>query len=64
MLTANLWIATGLVNGAMGTITDILYKEKPEHTSLPTAILVSFDKYHGPTLTNLDGIPIVLIVPI
>ena len=48
----------------MGTITDILYKEKPEHTSLPTAILVSFDQYHGPTLTNLDGIPVVPIVPI
>jgi len=43
MLTANLWVTTDLVNGAMGTITDILYKEKPEHTSLPTAILVSFD---------------------
>ncbi len=48
----------------MGTITDILYKEKPEHTSLPTAILVSFDQYHGPTLTSLDEILIVPIVPI
>jgi hypothetical protein len=64
MLTANLWVSTGLVNGAMGTITDILFKEKPEDTSLPTVILVSFDKYHGPTLTKLEGIPVVPITPI
>ncbi|GBC31310.2 ATP-dependent DNA helicase PIF1-like [Rhizophagus irregularis DAOM 181602=DAOM 197198] len=64
MLTANLWVGAGLVNGAIGTITDILYKEKAEHTSLPTVILVSFDKYDGPTLTNIEGIPVVPIVPI
>ena len=64
MLTANLWVAAGLVNGAMGTITDILYKEKLEHTALPTAILVAFDKYNGPTLKNLEGTPVVPIVPI
>jgi len=27
-------------------------------------ILVSFDKYNGPTLTNIDGINVVPIVPI
>src|SRR5687767_12599272 len=64
MLTLNLWVATDLVNGTMETITDILYKEKPEHTSLPTAILVSFDQYHSPILTNIDEIPVVPIVPI
>ena len=64
MLTANIWVSAGLVNGAMGTITDILYKEKPDFTSLPAVILVSFDKYNGPTLTNVDGINVVPIVPI
>ena len=64
MLTANIWVPAGLVNGAMGTITDILYKEKPEYTSLPAVILVSFDKYNGPTVTNIDGIKVVPIVPI
>ena len=48
----------------MRTITDILYKEKPEHTFLPTVILVSFDNYNGPTVTNIDGIKVVHIVPI
>jgi ATP-dependent DNA helicase PIF1 len=64
MLTANIWVAAGLVNRAIGTIMDILFKEKPENTSLPSVVLVSFDKYHGPTLMNLDGIPVVPIVPI
>jgi len=61
MLTLNLWIATSLVNDVIGIIIDILYKEKPEHTSLLTAILVSFDQYHDLTLINLDKI---LVVPI
>ena len=64
MLIANIWVSAGLVNGAMGTITDILFKEKPEYTSLPAVILVSFDKYNGPTLTNIDGLKVVPIIPI
>ena len=28
MLTANIWVSAGLVNGVMRTITDILFKEK------------------------------------
>ncbi|CAB4433959.1 unnamed protein product [Rhizophagus irregularis] len=52
--------AAGLINEVMGTITDILYKEKPEYTSLPAVILVLFDSIIG----NIEGIPVVLIVPI
>jgi ATP-dependent exoDNAse (exonuclease V) alpha subunit len=48
----------------MGTITDILFKKNPEYTSLPAVILVSFDKYNGPTLTNLKNTSVVPIVPI
>lgn len=64
MLTANLWVGTGLVNSVIRIITDVLYKEKPEYTSLLTAILVSFDQYCGLTFINLNGILIVSIVPI
>jgi len=64
MLIANIWISAGLINGAMGTITDILFKEKPKYTFLPAVILVSFNKYNGLTLTNIDGIKVVPIVPI
>ncbi|GBB84589.1 hypothetical protein RclHR1_11160005 [Rhizophagus clarus] len=64
MLTVNLWVTTGLVNGAMGTVTDILFKEKLEQTALPTVVLVAFDNYNGLTLINLEGIPVVPIIPI
>ncbi|PKY58425.1 hypothetical protein RhiirA4_480330 [Rhizophagus irregularis] len=64
MLTVNHWIATGLVNSTMGTVTDILFKEKLEQTALPTVVLVAFDNYSGPILTNLEGIPVIPIIPI
>ena len=59
MLTSNLWVEAGLVNGAMGTIKAICYKSSgPPH--LPVAVMVSFDSYSGPTMH--DGtVPIVPI---
>ena len=44
-LTNNLWTSKGLVNGANGTIKDILYKP---NENLPFAILIDFDDYIGP----------------
>jgi ATP-dependent DNA helicase PIF1 len=48
MLTLNLWPQVGLCNGSAGTIHKILYQngQKPPH--LPIAVVVRFDKYHGP----------------
>ena len=40
MLTSNLWIGVGLVNGAMGTVQ-----------AMPIAIMVHFDSYSGSTCT-------------
>ena len=51
MLTSNLWIEHGLVNGAMGTVESICY-ETGGPPSLPTAVMVHFDKYSGPSLQN------------
>ena len=49
MLTSNLWVEVGLVNGAMGTLEAIYYKETtPAH--LPVAVMVRFDHYIGPTM--------------
>ena len=57
MLTSNLWIEAGLVNGAMGTVKAIAYL-RGSPPDLPQAVMVKFDHYSGPTLH--DGtIPIV-----
>ena len=59
MLISNLWVEAGLVNGAMGIVKAICYSSG-EPPDLPTAVMVSFDLYSGPTLS--DGtVPIVPI---
>ena len=63
MLTANLWTEAGLVNGALGTIVDIVFDENGP-PSLPTAVFVNFDTYEGVTITNTEGIKVVPIGPI
>ncbi len=52
------------MNGVIEIIMDILYKEKSEHTFLPTIILVFFNKYNSPTLTNLEEVLVIFIIPI
>lgn len=48
MLTANLWVEAGLVNGAMGTIHAICFKPGESPPNLPVSIMVQFDSYSGP----------------
>ena len=57
MLTCNLWVEAGLVNGAMGKVQSICYMTggPPE---LPVAVMVKFDRYSGPTLHD-GSVPIV-----
>ena len=53
MLTANLWVQAGLVNGAVGTVVAICYNESDgSPPSLPQAVTVQFDSYTGPTLSD------------
>ncbi len=49
MLTSNLWVEVGLVNGAMGTIEAICYRNGGP-PDLPLALMIKFDHYSGPTL--------------
>ena len=49
MLSSNLWVEMGLVNGAMGTIVDICYHEGSTPPNLPVAVTVLFDTYSSPT---------------
>ena len=54
MLTTNLWVQVGLVNGAMGTVVAICYDDAGESPPrLPVVVTVRFDSFSGPTL--LDG---------
>lgn len=60
MLTSNLWINVGLVNGSMGTVEAICYL-RGIPPCLSTAVLVHFDHYTGPTM--YDGlVPMVVRV--
>ena len=52
MLSSNLWVDMGLVNGAMGTVQAICYKTGQAPPSLPVAVTVLFDHYSGPTLSD------------
>ena len=52
MLSSNLWIEMGLVNGAMGIVQAICYKQGQAPPSLPVAVTVLFDHYSGPTLSD------------
>ena len=52
MLSSNLLVDMGLVNGAMGTIHAICYKTGQAPPSLPVAVTVLFDHYSGPTLSD------------
>lgn len=63
MLTANLWTKGGLVNGSIGTVHDILFKNQGP-PSLPVAVFVRFDAYEGPTITSTEGVKVVPIVAI
>ena len=57
MLTSNLWVDAGLVNGAMGTVQSMWYQNGGP-PSLPVAVMVKFDKYSGPTFCH-GTVPIV-----
>lgn len=52
MLTSNLWVDMGLVNGAMGTIKAICYHIGAAPPDLPVAVTVHYDVYSGPTLPD------------
>ena len=51
MLTSNLWVDVGLVNGAMRTIQAICYRTGGP-PDLPIAVMVHFDSYPGPTFPD------------
>ena len=53
MLTMNLWLSTGLCNGSTGTVVNIIYETNHQPPLLPIVVVVKFDKYSGPSMTNM-----------
>ncbi len=52
MLSANIWVEVGLVNGALGSVVSICYAREHCPPDLPIAVTVKFDFYTGPTLSD------------
>ena len=62
MLTKNIWTENGLVNGALGTVHDIIWSAGSDWCrDPPFAVLVAFDNYKCPAL---DGDGLSNVVPI
>ena len=47
MLTSNLWVEVGLVNGALGYVQSIEYRPGTAQPLPPSCVLVDFDSYFG-----------------
>ncbi|KAJ3525773.1 hypothetical protein NMY22_g10434 [Coprinellus aureogranulatus] len=54
MISRNLWLKQGLVNGTTGEVEDIIWAPGSSRSDLPTAVLVSCKDYHGPTLWRTE----------
>ncbi|KAK3916400.1 ATP-dependent DNA helicase [Frankliniella fusca] len=53
MLKHNLWVDKGLVNGALGEVVTIIFKEDYD---FPSIIMCKFYKYTGPSISPLECI--------
>jgi ATP-dependent DNA helicase PIF1 len=59
MLTDNIWVENGLVNGSMGTVRDVVWNEGQDPIKdMPTAIMVEVDDYDGPKFPGTNYVPI------
>lgn len=63
MLTSNLWIEVGLVNGVVGFVHEIVYKPGTMPPELPLYVMVKFDTFYGLPFTE-ENPKIVPIYPI
>ena len=59
MLTANLWVDAGLVNGCVGQLVDIVYSGEKRPPALPDFVVCHFPQYRGPPFAGANTVPIV-----
>jgi hypothetical protein len=55
MLLWNICTTKGLVNGSLGTVVDIIYKEGDNAPCLPLYLIIEFPDYKGPPFFNGIG---------
>jgi ATP-dependent DNA helicase PIF1 len=61
MVTANLWVDRGIMNGAFGTVRHIIYDSNSVENNMPNAIVLEMDQnYTGPSVPGLPERHIVL----
>jgi len=53
MLRQNLNVSLGLVNGSLGTVIDLIYKENKGPPQVPLFVIVKFDGFDG--FESIDG---------
>ena len=53
MLTMNLWANVGLCNGETEKVIDIIYENGHNPPDLPIAVVVQFDDYRGPSISDI-----------
>ena len=63
MLTTNLWVQAGLVNGSLGKVIHIVYNSNEQPPTLPSFVVVEFLHYKGPLwdASNPTYVPISVI---
>lgn len=53
MITSNIWLHAGLVNGAIGTVRHIIFRPGTQPPTMPLVIVIEMDAgYRGPSLPN------------
>ena len=60
LLTCNIWVEAGLVNGDLGKVVSILYPSGTKPPELPSFVIVDFFQYKGPPWDdfNLTYVPL------
>jgi ATP-dependent DNA helicase PIF1 len=57
VLTHNLWMSKGLMNGAQGVVKKIWFDQGSNaHSHLPAVVFIKFDGYFGPETPTWKGI--------
>jgi ATP-dependent DNA helicase PIF1 len=58
MLTHNMWVEMGLVNGSVGFVRGMHFLDGTKPPTLPAAVFVHFPDYKGPTMQPGNVVPV------